>query len=121
MQTNYFLRMLNTELSCCTEDLIDLEKLLETRLSTMEITQYVFRENDALLKREIAGVDEIQRTVALMNGAEYADLDAVVAAVRTIVRTAIVEHELPQAVFPLIDRRVQKVARYVLADAAEPV
>ncbi len=113
MQTNHFLRLLDAELACCIEDLKGFEDLLVARLKIMEITEYVFRENDALLKRETTGVTQIRKTVQAMNPDEFASIDEIIAVVRSTVKTAIHDHELPQAVYPLIDRRLLKVQRYV--------
>lgn len=121
MQTNHFLRLLDAELSCCIDNLIDFEKLLVERLGTMEITNYVFRENDALLKREAAGVAEIQRTLRILNPRDFSSLDEIATAVRNATRSAILEHELPGAVYPLIDRRIQQVKRFVESDTTELV
>ena len=121
MQTNHFLRMLDTELTCCIDDLLDFEKLMTDRLGSMEITNYVFRENDALLKREAAGVTEIQKKVRAMKHGDFTSVEEIVEAVRNATRSAIIEHELPEAVFPLMERRIQKIKRFIESDSAELV
>lgn len=120
MQTHHFLRLLGAELAGCDEDLRDFGDLLGARLKTMEITNYVYRENDALLKLELVGVKEIRRRVEALDPNAFASLDQAVTEVRTLVHNTIVEHQLPEAIIPLIERRIQNARRYILSDLGEP-
>lgn len=113
MQTKHFLRLLDAELAGCAEDLIDLEDLLKSRFETMEITHYVYMENDALLKREVAGVNRIRARVQGIDPAAYADAEELALAVRAAARGIITEYQLPEAVLALVDRKIEAVRRFL--------
>jgi len=113
MQTKHFLHLLDAELASCSEDLFDLEDLLKSRFETMEITHYVYMENDALLKREVAGVNRIRAHVQAIDPASFTDADELATGIRQAARTIIAEYQLPEAVLALVDRKIEAVRRFL--------
>ncbi len=113
MQTSHFLRLIDAELASCAEDLVDLETILKSRFDTMEITHYVYLENDALLKREVSGVKRIRDHVLTIDPTAYEDAEAITQAVRQISGKIIREYQLPEAVAALVDRKIEAVRRYL--------
>lgn len=113
MQTKRFLRLIDVELSSCTEDLGDLEELLKSRFETMEITHYVYMENDALLKREISGINHIRDRVLQIDPTVYTDADGLAGAVRATASDVIQEYQLPGAVLALVERKIEAVRHYL--------
>ena len=108
-----FLKILKAELEDCLEDVEDLSNLYERRRGTEEITEYVYRENEALLSREISG---LRNLLANMDGVSvkiYASIEDLAAAVDAMFQKKVLEYEDPEAVYGIAKRKLLKVLKYV--------
>lgn len=113
METKHFLHLLDAELASCAEDLSDLEKLLKSRFETLEITHYVYMENDALLKREVNGVNRVRDYVLGLDPTTFTEPDDLALAIRDAVRLMIRNSQLPEAVCALVERKIESVRRFL--------
>lgn len=117
MVVTRFLRLLSAELEDCEEDLRDLDQLLAQRLASREITDYVYRENDALLKHEILAIRTIREAISGLRNDIAGDTSRTMAEVSQdalqVAYAEIVRHQYPLAVMPLIERRVQRIREFL--------
>ena len=112
-----FLRLLNAELEDCEEDLRDLDDMLRQRQASREITDYVYWENDALLKREIVALQSIRSAVSSLwvqvGDISGTSLDELSALALETARAQVMQHQYPMAVMPLIERRIQRIREFL--------
>jgi len=108
-----FLKIFKAELEDCLEDVEDLSNLYERRRNKDEITNYVYRENEALLAREIVGLNNILLSIDDITLDGYDSLEAFVSAVDAMVQRKVLEYENPEAVYGIAKRKLLKVLKYV--------
>ncbi|MFW6339142.1 MAG: hypothetical protein ACOC25_09440 [Alkalispirochaetaceae bacterium] len=115
--SRHFISLLKVEFEDIKSDLRAMEELLVSRIGLRQITDYVYNENTALLEREIAGVDRLR---SLLDALSCEELDYPVEelAVRLEARFAeeIRRRQIPEAVHPLVTRRLHKVAGFIAAE-----
>ncbi|MEW6564541.1 MAG: hypothetical protein AB1404_03470 [Spirochaetota bacterium] len=108
-----FMKILKAELEDCLEDVEDLENLYERRLLKNDVTNYVYNENEALLKRELNGIRKALDSLEFINIDTYENVDALAAAVDAVIQKKVQEYEDPEAVYQIAKRKLLKVLRYV--------
>lgn len=108
-----FLKILKAELEDCLEDVEDLSILYERRRSKDEITDYVYKENEALLSREISGLRNILLTFDDLVDDGYDSLEDFAAAIDSRIQREVLEFEDPEAVYGIAKRKLLKVLKYV--------
>lgn len=113
----HFVSLLRVELEDIKSDLRTMEELLVNRIGCREITDYVYNENTALLEREIAGVDRLR---VLLEGLPQEELDLPIEELTRRLEerlgTEIRRRQIPEAVHPLVLRRLRKVASFLGAE-----
>ena len=116
----HFIKLLRVEL----EDLIEDMKLCigrnDTRFEKDEITPYVHMENDALLKRE---VDAFAKFIGIIDGIDpsfYKDTTEVEADFLAKSRDYVARMEDPEAVFVLLQRKLNKVYTFISSGNGPP-
>ncbi len=105
-----FFKILEVEFLDLEEGLAAYLEAVEERYRKKEITQYVYRENDALLAREIKDVEMIRNRIMSLSEDAYENLDD---AVKTVEETIKGFTGIPEAVHRYMERKVQKVQGYV--------
>ncbi len=113
-----FLKVLKAELEDCLEDVEDLEILYERKHRGDEITNYVYNENQALLKRELAGLKNVLQTIDDVTLDSYVSVDALAADVDAMIQKKVLEFEDPEAVYGIAKRKLLKVLRYATEGSA---
>jgi hypothetical protein len=108
-----FIKVLRAELEDLIEDLDVAERKHAARFAHHEVTDYVFRQNDGLFRMEGDSLRHILRDLASFDPTRHEDLNQVVAAVETLVRDLVKDHEEPEAMVGFVDRKLRKVRRYV--------
>jgi len=108
-----FLKIFAAELEDCLEDVEDLALLYERRYSRDEVTKYVFKENEALLSRELAGLRKTLDSIDTVNLDRYASVEDLASAVDDMIQKEVNEYEDPQAVYGIAKRKLLKVLRYI--------
>jgi len=105
-----FFKILEIEFQDLEDALETYRDALESRYEKKEITEYVYKENNALLNREIGDIRIIKENVAELSGEEYADLDEAAARVVEIIENF---KDFPPVVHRYMERKVEKVLEYV--------
>ncbi len=105
-----FFKILEVEFLDLEEGLAAYMKAVEERYRRKEITPYVYRENDALLAREIKDVKMIREKIMMLSEEAYDDLED---AVKTVENTIMGFTGIPEAVHRHMKRKVRKVQGYV--------
>lgn len=82
----------------------------EERFKRHEITGYVWTENTALLKRERTLIQLIHKRVAELDPTQYDSIEEAKQAVLKVVQD---HHAVPEAVPQFIEKRMEKVLRYM--------
>ena len=115
--SRHFVSLLKVEFEDIKSDLRAMEELLVSRIGLRQITDYVYNENTALLEREIAGVDRLR---ALLDALTCEELDYPMEELATRLETRFAEEirrrQIPEAVHPLVTRRLHKVAGFIGAE-----
>jgi hypothetical protein len=95
----------------------DLEMMIEECKGNYEkeaITEHVFMANLTVFKNELLGVDEFFKIVDETEPDTFENLDAMVEHLRERFKQKIDTYGLAEAVNVCIDRKLGKVAKYVL-------
>jgi len=108
-----FLSILDIELEDMQEGMDMLLELAEERFKRHELTGYVWTENSALLKREKTVIKMMGEKIRKLQPEMFGTLDEAVQEVRRIIRSM---PGIPQAVPEFIDRRIEKLLRYISED-----
>jgi hypothetical protein len=108
-----FLEVLRIEIDDLAEDVAALEALTRGRGATGEITDYVLRENVAVLERELRGVAAVRACLAAVRAEDYAALDDLLDALRLRLADRIRCGGFDPVVRSLVERKIAKVASYV--------
>ncbi|MFO7849141.1 MAG: hypothetical protein R6V67_04190 [Spirochaetia bacterium] len=105
-----FFSILLVELTDLEEEIQMLIDSTEQRFKKHEITGYVWTENTALLKREMTLIQLIHKKIADLDPTMYNSLEEAKTAVLDKVNA---QHSVPRAVPEFIEKRVEKVIRYL--------
>lgn len=109
----HFARLFMVELEDLTEDIKLLIDRTERRFESGEITSYVRLENEAFFKRE---VDAIEKFMGLVDGIDlsfYKGTSEIEAALLEKSRDYVSRLEDPEAVYVLLQRKLEKVRKFI--------
>jgi hypothetical protein len=107
------LAVLRIEIGDLAEDIGALQERTRLRAAQGEITEYVLRENEAVLERERRGVSVVAASLEGVRAEDHADLDALVDALRERFKRCLTEGDYDPVVGRLLERKLAKVAGYV--------
>ena len=110
---NKLISIFRIELQDLEEDIKDLLAILEKRRDSQEITPYVYLENKGVLLNEIACVRELVGKIGAIDANRYVSVDALIAAIKELLKERIKECAFPEAVHSLVQRKFEKVCSYV--------
>jgi hypothetical protein len=113
MRNNRLFRLLDAELIDAQEDIRDLERTLKIRNEAREITNYVFRENSALLEQELHSLERIRLRLKDIDPEVHTDLTSYGNAVMEMVHDHVLHHGAPGAVESIVGRRLKKLTEFV--------
>ncbi len=111
-----FLKILSVELEDLKEDLQFLIDMAERRRSSGELTNYVFLENLGVLRGEIKAVERLAEELARVDPEGFASVEQLLAHLERIFHQRCEDFQFPEAVCPLIKRRMEKIRAYMLTD-----
>lgn len=94
-------------------DVSSLERYYEKRFENDEITNYVWRENRALLEKELACVRRLARDLDDFRIPEDTGPEEVLKLLEVFLHKIIEERSYPGVVRMLVDRTMAKVGRYI--------
>ena len=105
-----FFKILAIEFEDLEESIIILIKSILERLENHEITNYVMKENNSLLKREHTDILQIHKEIMKMNMEDYQSVEDASTAVISLIYSF---KGIPEAVHIYMEGRVKKVVRYM--------
>ena len=112
-----FLKVLKAELEDLIEDIAIGERRASERLRLAEITDYVYRENDMIFRREGEAVREIIKLIDGLDISLYKNCDDLAVSLGSQIARFVEVHEDPEAVYRFFMRKLGKVRAYI--DSAE--
>ena len=108
-----YLQILKVELEDIEEDLRTMRELNIVRKQNREITDYVCLENMSLLKKEIYGLEILEKAVDQIDPNAFESLDDCVLYLEDFFKSKIAEKDLPEAVYYFVGRKLKKIQGYV--------
>lgn len=111
---NKFISIFRIELQDLEEDINDLIEILEKRKDSQEITNYVYLENKGVLLNEIACVQELIDSISTIDAYQYDSVEAMIANVGKLLDQRIRDCAFPEVVHGLVQRKFDKVSKYVM-------
>jgi hypothetical protein len=106
--------MLRAELEDSIEGLEALSLSLRERLGKEEITNYVYNENEGLIRQEIFGLTTLLPVFGEIDKDEYPDVQSLAGAVGELLKKKAEELEDGRGVLEIITRKIRKVLTYIL-------
>lgn len=94
----------------------DIKTLIEQSKANNDISNYVCMENIAVLQNELFGVEGLREEIKDLNTSNYKTLDDLINEIKERVNLRIREKGLVPSIKLLIDRKIEKVKKYVLRD-----
>lgn len=113
-KSRFFIKIMKIELESLEDDVRNLEEILEKRHSERTVSNYVFQENRVTLIGEFSCLKklvEVMDDFPLLAGEE---IDHLKNRFLDFVRDYCRDNDYPEAVFRLVDSRVQKAVLYLL-------
>lgn len=114
-RTRKFLEILRIELQDLIYDLELSEDILEKRLNEHQITEYVYMENLSLLKKEILGIERIKRMLS-ESDVQINSIEELREKLESYFHDEIKSAGLPNVVFLLVNRKLEKIVKYMYLD-----
>lgn len=112
-QARHFARLFRVELEDIIEDLRLLIDRTEKRFQNDEITPYVRMENEAFLQREVDAIEKFMRLVDGIDPSIYKGTADIEAAILEKSRDFVSRLEDPEAVYVLLERKLEKVRKFI--------
>ena len=110
----HYLQILKIELEDLREDLVLLIEECKSSYKKESITEHVFLANLTLFKNELLGVDEFFKIIEETDPEAFENLDAMTDHLRKRFKQKIDTYGLAEAVKVCVDRKLEKVAKYVM-------
>jgi hypothetical protein len=110
------IRVLSAELEDLLDDIGHDEKRGEERFSCNEITEYVYRGNESVLKHEEDAIKVILDFIDEMDISLYKSTAELAAALESQIGEIVREHEDPDAVYQYFLKKLRKAERYIASD-----
>ncbi len=111
-----FLKILKIELEDLEEDINTLAAMTEERRKENTLSEYVSLENITVLKQEFFGIKEVVQNLENYEvdpGMEFQNfVETLTAKMKDVIHKA----AYPDAVFIYVERKIQKVAKYITSN-----
>jgi hypothetical protein len=108
-----FIHMLQTELKDLIKDIEMLMKVQKERLENSEITNYVYLENTALFKNEIACLKNFLKYSLRLDLDGFQTYDELGDYIKKEFKNQLEEHCYAQAIESFVDRKLKKITDYI--------
>ena len=115
---NKFISIFRIELEDLEEDINDLLEILEKRKDSQEITNYVYMGNKGVLLNEIASVKVLLDSISTIDAYQYESVEDMIADVHRMIDTRTRECDFPGVVRDMVQRKFDKVCKYVIGSQA---
>ncbi|HAE22711.1 MAG TPA: hypothetical protein DCG47_10375 [Spirochaetaceae bacterium] len=115
-----FLKLLHAELDDLAEDIELIDQLCLKRFEESEISSYVYKENDALLRKELDSIAKLSKIVDAIDATLYKNVDELEAELLKSLHELVARFEEPEAVFVFLKRKIDKIHAYITSGEALP-
>ncbi|WP_028975432.1 hypothetical protein [Spirochaeta cellobiosiphila] len=112
-QIRKFVDILKIELRDLEQDIHTLSTALADKLKEKEITNFVYKENTALLMREVRLVKEAMKDLNNFDFAQYEEIDPFIDDLQELFHNHLNSSAFPQAIHVLLTRKIEKVRDYI--------
>lgn len=113
-----YLKILKIELEDLETDIAFSEEILQKKYDDREISHYVFLENLSTFKSELMGIREMEGEIDQLID-KYETIDELVKDVYQFFENKVKDAGLPDVVFVLIKRKLDKVYKYLSLNQPE--
>jgi len=117
---NHFIRLMQVEILDLIEDVEAVGASHKQCFEDDTVSQYVYRENNALLEREIHSLQKIAKLIAGIDTSVYADTASLADDLRVRSKELVRKNEDPEVVFLILDRKIDKVLQYLSIGKERP-
>jgi hypothetical protein len=108
-----FIKILEIELEDLEDDIQLIMADSEVRRNHQEITDYVYKENLALLKKEIFDVDGIRHKLKQLDPGDFGTPEEVIDLLLIELRNKVKRQIVPPVLLSMVERKFEKVNLYV--------
>ncbi len=108
-----FVRLLELEIESLHDELEIMLRTLDERLANHEITEYVRRENHAVVRNELLGLEDFVRTEFGVTERDGASLEEIEREVKSYLSRRLSERDYVPALYELVCRRIDKIVAYL--------
>lgn len=115
-KTGLLLKIFRAELEDLEEDLGSWLESLEDRHRQHQVSEYVYRENTAVLKQEIRSLDQLALSLAEVPAGRFSSPKDLADELRRLIAAEVKSFQFPEAVQRFAERKLVKVLRYLTAD-----
>jgi hypothetical protein len=110
-----FVKILTAELEDLEDDLRTWGQYLDEKHRADKISEYVFLENSALLRRELAGIRTMVQAIADNHPANLPDLESIKEYYTAFIQREAAQYQFQEAIVALVKKKIEKVFRYLSA------
>ena len=110
---NKYIKILLIEFEDIQEDLQFWLDDCKKKRESHEITNYVCWENMALLKNELIGLDVVFKDIEKLDPDKYNNIENLISDLKSQFKEHIHNQNIAEAILHLIDRKIEKVAKYI--------
>ncbi|MBN1498704.1 MAG: hypothetical protein JW982_00990 [Spirochaetes bacterium] len=108
-----YIQILKIELEDLHNDIDMYMEQMQNDAQCGEITNYVFRENLALLNNETVGIEIINEYLDTLNLDEFEDINALMQKIKSDLLEKLEKDGIAHALFIYLERKLDKVSLYV--------
>ena len=111
-----YLSILRIELLDLESDLEAMERLMERRYQSQEITYYVSEENRSFIRHEVTSIQNIINELNSLDFSDVTSVDCLIERIDTMVMKKSEEYDLPESIRRYIKRKLDKIKEFVSMD-----
>jgi hypothetical protein len=109
----YYLQILRIELADLEEDLELLIDECDLARKDKKITEHVWQGNRILYENEKLGIREFRKVIRYVRPGRFESLDTLISTLKSKFLDVVKDHGLAEAIIVCVNRKLDKVARYV--------
>ncbi len=112
----YYIEVLIAEMDDLLEDIKAMETRTTERFKNLEISNYVFRANEAVFSREEDAVRRFRERLVALDPSSFPTIENLSASLDAMAKDMVKSLDEPEAVYGFLKRKLDKVLRYVESD-----
>ena len=111
-----YIRLLEFELDDLEDDVQGMLNCASKRHGTHEISEYVFKENHAVLERQRSSIEEFRELLEALSVDEYDSIDSLIKDILVKAKKRIQRHDGCQCTLDQLERKLRKAEVYLKGD-----